>query len=85
MLLREYINHGTNIEKFSKFVSDESKKLIVNLKKNAYKIKNDITRIKINEVVAQLEHIQQKNITKDNHITALLIAYQISHELDSLS
>lgn len=84
-LLREYINNGTNVEKFSKYVSEEAKMLTQRIKKNSHKIKNDVTRIKINEVTSQLQHIQNKTTIKDNYITALLIAYEISHELDSLS
>jgi hypothetical protein len=84
-LLREYINNGTDIEKFGKYISDEAKQLTQRIKKNSHKIKNDVTRIKINEVTSQLQHIQSKTTIKDNYITALLIAYEISHELDSLS
>lgn len=84
-LLREYINNGTDIEKFGKYVSNESKVLSNDIKKNIHKIKDDVTRIKINEVLSQLKNIEEKSTVKDNYITALLIAYQISHELTSLS
>lgn len=84
-LLREYINNGTDLEKFGKYISEEAKQLTQRIKKNSYKIKNDVTRIKINEVTSQLQHIQSKTTIKDNYITALLIAYEISHQLDSLS
>lgn len=84
-LLREYINNGTDVENFRKYVSQEADGLIKNITKNIKKIKNDVTRIKINEVVTQLKDIKTKSSVKDNHITALLIAYQISHELSSLS
>ena len=84
-LLREYINNGTDLEKFGKYVSTEAKTLIQHINRNVRKIKNDVTKIKINEVLHQLTHMQQKTTVKDNYITALLIAYQISHELDSLS
>jgi hypothetical protein len=84
-LLREYINNGTDIEKFGAYVSIESKALVQHFKKNVGKIKNEVTKIKINEVIHQLQQIQQRGAVKDNYITALLIAYQISHELDSLS
>ena len=83
-LLREYINNGTNIEKFGSYVSTEATNLIQHIKNNVNKITDDVTKIKINEVVHQLQKIQQKNQVKDNYITALLIAYQISHELNSL-
>lgn len=84
-LLREYINNGTDVENFKKYIGTEADGLIKNISKNIKKVKNDVTRIKINEVVTQLKNIKSKPSIKDNHITALLIAYQISHELSSLS
>jgi hypothetical protein len=84
MLLREYINNGTDLEKFAKYISNEAKNIISSLLLNKNKIKNEVTHIKINEVVTQLKHIQDKGVCKDNYITALLIAYQISHELETL-
>ena len=84
-LLREYINNGTDLDKFGKYITEEAKRIITSLKKNTQKVKNDVTKIKINEVITQLQHIQQKGVCKDNYITALLIAYQTSHELETLS
>lgn len=83
-LLREYISSGTNLDKFGTYISNESKTLIGEINNNKHKIKDDVTRIKINEVISQLELINKSNSVKDNYITALLIAYQISHELNSL-
>lgn len=84
-LLREYINNGTDVENFKQYIAQEADGLIKNITRHTKKIKNDVTRIKINEVVTQLKDIKIKTSIKDNHITALLIAYQISHELSSLS
>lgn len=83
-LLREYINNGTDLEKFAKFISTEAKTLTVSIKSSLPRIQNDVTRIKLNEVLMQLNQIQQKSVVRDSHITALLIAYEISHELNSL-
>jgi hypothetical protein len=84
-LLREYINNGTNIEKFGKYIKEEASKLILSIKQNGYKITDDVTKIKINEVLSQLETIKERTSVKDNYITALLIAHQISHELSEMS
>lgn len=84
-LLREYINHGTDIDKFNKFIFGEAKELVTDIKQYSHKIKNDVTRIKIKEVITQLQTIQTRQTLKENHITALLIAYEIAHELSSLS
>jgi hypothetical protein len=85
MLLKEYINNGTNVEEFSKYISTEAKTLISEITKRSSKVQDNVTKIKINEVITQLKNIEQKSIVKDNYITALLIAYQISHELGTLS
>lgn len=84
LLLREYINHGTDLEKFGKYVAKEAATLIDVLKNTRKKVKNEVTQIKINEVITQLQNINAKAVCKDNYITALLIAHQISHELDQL-
>lgn len=83
-LLREYINNGTNLEKLNKYIIGETKTLIKEIKSHLPKVKDNVTQIKINEVIAQLESISKKSVIKESHITALLIAYQISHELSSL-
>lgn len=83
-LLREYINNGTNLEKLNKYIIGETKTLIKEIKTHLPKVKDNVTQIKINEVIAQLESISKKSVIKESHITALLIAYQISHELSSL-
>jgi hypothetical protein len=84
-LLREYINHGMDLDKFGKFVASEAAQLKNKIKKHINRVENEVTRIKLNEVVTQLNQIEQKNAVKDSYITALLIAYEISHELESLS
>jgi hypothetical protein len=83
-VLREYINNGTDLEKFSKYIVIESTTLIDAIKINLHKVRDDVTKIKINEVVSQLEHIKRKGSIKENHITSLLIAHEISHELEHL-
>ena len=83
-LLREYINHGTDVQKFRLFAVKEAKSLTTRIQGKLHAIKDDVVRIKVNEVISQLKALQTKPVIKENYITALLIAYQISHELDSL-
>lgn len=83
-LLREYINKGTDIEQFRTYVVTEATKLETEIRTQAAKIKNTVTRIKLQEVVTQLKMIQSKPIIKENHITALLIAYQLVNEMGAM-
>lgn len=84
-LLREYINKGTDVEPFKTYISGEAKHLVSNITKHANKIKNEVTRIKLQEVISQLKTIEGKPTTKENHITALLIAYQLVEEMGQMS
>jgi hypothetical protein len=83
-LLREYINNGTNIEYFKNYMVNEATELLNNIRVHTFKVNDSVTRIKLNEVISQLEAIKQRTIVKDNYITALLIAHQIYEELSNL-
>ena len=84
-LLREYINKATDVEPFKAYMAKEAGTLSTTIAKLAGKVKNDVTRIKLHEVVSQLKGIQQKPTTKENHVTALLIAYQLVDDMKGLS
>jgi hypothetical protein len=83
-LLREYINNGTDLEKFGKYITREASTLITEINAGMTKIKDDVTRIKIKEVISQLENVKQRGSIKENHITSLLIAHEILQELTEL-
>jgi hypothetical protein len=83
-LLREYINKGTEIDPFKSYIAQEAGKLVKEISKLSSKIKHEVTQIKLHEVVSQLKSIEQKPTIKENHITALLIAYQLVDEMSVL-
>lgn len=83
-LLREYINKGTDIEPFKTYIAKEAGTLSTDIAKLSKKVKNEVTRIKLHEVISQLKNIQQKPTTKENHVTALLIAYQLVDDMKGL-
>lgn len=83
-LLREYINKATDVEPFKVYMANEAGTLSTSIAKLAGKVKNEVTRIKLHEVVSQLKNIQQKPTTKENHVTALLIAYQLVDDMKNL-
>jgi hypothetical protein len=83
-LLREYINKGTDVEPFKQYIAREAKTLKVTLATLGKKVTNEVTRIKLHEVVTQLDGIYQRPTIKENHITALMIAYQLVDELETV-
>jgi len=80
-LLKEYINNISNTNSLNEFIEVE----IVNIKKTIGellpKISNEVVKIKINEVIKQLDGINCKKSVKDNQITILLLSHELIKEI----
>jgi len=83
-LLREYIYNISNSSELKKYATEEATSLVAELKTKIKFIDNKITKIKLSEVITQLNKIRTANVIKENHMTALLIALEISKTLDTL-
>lgn len=83
-LLQEYIYNISNTSKLKTFVHGESKRLVKEFKILSSIVRDKVIRIKLSEVVSQLEKIQTTQTIKENHMTALLIAYEILKELNTI-
>jgi len=62
----------------------ESRRLAKEISERAKKVSDKVVRIKLAEVVTQLQRIQNATTIKENHMTAMLIGYEILKELKSL-
>jgi len=83
-LLREYIYNVSNGEQLRKYAIKEAETLIKEMKSKLTNVNDKITRIKLSEVVTQLERIANVQVIKENHMSALLIALEITKTLDTL-
>lgn len=83
-LLREYIYNVSNSAALRAYAVDLAKELIAEITKKMAKIDNKVTTIKLSEVVSQLEKLKTVQVVKENHMTALLIALEITKTLDTL-
>ena len=83
-LLQQYIYNISNTSKLATYIHGESTKLVEVLQRRTRTIKNTVTRIKLQEVISQLKKIQNTHVIKENHLTAVLIGYEIAKELESL-
>jgi ABC-type antimicrobial peptide transport system permease subunit len=83
-LLREYIYNVSNTVQLRKYAVQEADSLITELQTKLRMVENKITRIKLVEIVSQLEKIRNLQVIKENHMTALLIALEITKTLDTL-
>jgi len=83
-LLQEYIYNISNTSKLTMYVQKESAKLIKEIKQNSSRVTDKVIRIKLTEVVAQLNKVHHTQVVKENHMTAMLIGYEILKELKGL-
>jgi hypothetical protein len=83
-LLQEYIYNISNTSKLKSYTQTESRRLAKEIAQSSNKVKDKVVRIKLGEVVSQLQKVQTATVIKENHMTALLIGYEILKELKTL-
>lgn len=83
-LLQEYIYNISNTSKLKTYVQNESHRLSKEILQTSKKISDKVVRIKLAEVVSQLNKVERAGVIKENHMTALLIGYEILKELKEL-
>lgn len=83
-VLREYINNISNTNSLGAYVIKEVDNVKSQLHELTSKIKDDdVIRIKINEVVRQLDKVKPtpSKVVKDNQIMVVLLSYELLKEI----
>jgi hypothetical protein len=81
-VLREYICNVANTNNFDSFVKDKVAEIKTNLNEMVGKVNDsEVIKIKIREVVNQLDRINPAKIVKDNHVTVLMLSYELLKEV----
>lgn len=81
-VLREYICNVANTNNFDTFVKSKVTEIKTSLTEMVKKIKDsDVIKIKIKEVVNQLDKINPGKIVKDNHVMVLMLSYELLKEI----
>jgi hypothetical protein len=81
-VLREYICNVANTNNFDIFVKSKVFEIKASLNEIVSKIKDsDVVKIKIREVVNQLDKINPSKIVKDNHVMVLMLSYELLKEV----
>jgi hypothetical protein len=84
VVLREYICNVANTNNFDVFVKGRVTEIKKSLTEVVSKIKDsDVMKIKIREVVNQLDKINPSKIVKDNHVMVLMLSYELLKEVKS--
>ncbi len=80
-LLREFINNVSNTSTFSKFISEEAKKILTSLISESKDITDKVTKIKITEMV---KLFKSDNFLKENsekQVSVLMLTYELLKEI----
>ena len=84
-LLREYINNINNTGKLNEYVSQEASKLIESLKEVGSKVSDKVTKIKLAETIANIKKIKSVKKIKEQHLSAMMMTYELLNELKNAS
>ena len=80
-ILREYINNVSNTNKLDEFVTKEKESIKKQLFEIVKKVDSQVIKIKIAEVVNQLNNLKTDRGVKDNHISVLLLSHELIKEI----
>jgi hypothetical protein len=80
-LLREYINNISNMGILKEYYNGEISSLKLSLSKLTKNVKDEVVKIKLNEIVNLLSPLDKTTNIKDDDITNLLRFYELEHEL----
>jgi hypothetical protein len=76
-VLREYIYNIANTNSLGNFVKSKVSEVKTALNEVVQKIGDNVARIKVCEVVHQLDRVNPDKIVKDNQIMVLLLSYEL--------
>jgi hypothetical protein len=79
-VLREYIYNIANTNSLGNFIKTKVSEVKVKLTEVVKKIEDNVARIKVTEVVHQLNKVNPDKIVKDNQIMVLLLSYELLKE-----
>ena len=82
-LLREYINNLSNTTGFKSYVEKEIPSIVSELKTLSKVIKDKVTKIKLAETVSVLAKTKIGKVVSDNHVSSLMMSYELIKELKS--
>ena len=80
-LLKEYVNNGNNPTNMKLYVDNKLPKIKSALTISSKRINDDVTKIKINEVINQIDKISASKTVKDNHVISLMRVYELIKEV----
>lgn len=83
MLLKNYINNISNTNSLREYVNKQIPKVKSRLEElTTTCVDDDVVKIKLGEVIAQLNKISDGRLVKDSQVSTLLMSYELIKELE---
>lgn len=82
-LLREYINNLSNTTGFKSYVEKQIPSIVSELKTLSKGIKDKVTKIKLAETLSVLAKTKIGKVVSDNHVSSLMMSYELIKELNT--
>ena len=83
-ILREFITSGNSQTRLRTLVNEELSKIIAEVKKLSSKVKDEVVKIKLDEVAKTINLLSKKERINDNHLVNLMQYYDLVNELKNL-
>ena len=83
-LLKHYINNVSNTNSLKEFVDTESSKIKKELKKQLPKVTDTITKIKLTEVINQINNMTKGKVTNESQVLTLMRYYELVKEITNV-
>lgn len=83
-ILREYINNVSNTTELKQFLVKEGKLVAAAIKKMLPKVEDQITAIKLNEVVNMTTKLEKVRSVKEEHVLSILLYHELLKELKNV-
>ena len=83
-ILREFINASDSQVKLRTLINEELEKISLAVEEMKTKVKNDIAKIKLDEVAKTIKPLTKQTRVNDSHIVNLLQYYELVSELKTL-
>ena len=83
MMLKNYINNISNTNSLREYVNKQIPKVKSRLEElTTTCVDDDVVKIKLGEVIAQLNKISDGRLVKDSQVSTLLMSYELIKELE---
>ena len=82
-LLREFINNITNTNSLNALINEEVETVKKELIELNNQVDSEVIKIKITEIVKQLDKVKPSKSVKDNQVMVLLLSYELIKEIKS--